>query len=58
MAKMIKLELTPAQFVALKDIVDESSAMIGCGDDDEIRIKRIKLIDRMLKKNGHKRDFI
>ena len=58
MAKKIKLEITEAQLNAIMEIVDESSAMIGVGEDeDKLRIKRIKLFDRMLKNNGYKRDF-
>ena len=59
MAKKIKLEITEAQLIAIIEIVDESSAMIGVGEDeDKLRIKRIKLFDRMLKNNGYKRDFL
>ena len=58
MAKKIKLEITEAQLIALIEIVDESSAMIGVGEDEDIiRIKRIRLMDRMLKNNGYKRKF-
>lgn len=57
MAKKILLEITTEQMESLKNIVDEASAMIGCGDDDNLRIKWIKSIDRMLKKNGFKRDY-
>lgn len=55
MSKKIKLEVTEAQLLALIDIVDESSAQIGGGDDDRIRIKRIRLVDKMLNNNGFKR---
>ena len=59
MAKKIKLEITEAQLIAIIEIVDESSAMIGVGEDeDNLRIKRIKLFDRMLKNNGYKREFL
>lgn len=61
MAKKIKLEITEAQLIALIEVVDESSAMIGCdedGDSDKIRIKRIKLLDKMLNNNGYKREFL
>lgn len=58
MAKKIKLELTEAQMMALIDLIDESSSMIGVGEDEDIyRIKRLRLMDRMLKNNGYKRDF-
>jgi len=59
MKKKILLEITPQQLEALKNIVDEASAMIGVGEDEDLtRIKRIKLVDRMLKKNGFKRDYL
>lgn len=59
MAKKIKLEITEAQLNAIIEIVDESSAMIGVGEDeDKLRIKRIKLFDRMLKNNGYKREYL
>jgi len=59
MAKKIKLEMTQAQLIAIIEIVDESSAMIGVGEDeDKLRIKRIKLFDCMLKNNGYKREFL
>lgn len=55
MAKKIKLELTERQFEALIDTIDNTSAQIGCGDHDDVWLKNIKLIDRMLLKNGYKR---
>lgn len=59
MAKKIKLEITEAQLIAIIEIVDESSAMLGVGEDeDKLRKKRIKLFDRMLKNNGYKRQFL
>ena len=57
MAKKILLEITEKELESLKNIVDEASAMIGRGDDDPIRIKWIKLVDRMLEKNGFKRNY-
>jgi len=59
MAKKILLEITPQQLEALKNITDDASAMIGVGEEEDLlRIKWIRLIDRMLKKNGYKRDFL
>ncbi len=59
MAKKIKLEITEAQLIAILEIVDECSAMIGIGEDeDKLRIHRIRLADRMLKNNGYKREFL
>jgi hypothetical protein len=59
MAKKIKLEITEAQLIAIIEMTDECSAMLGIGEDeDKIRIKRIMLIDRILKKHGYKREFL
>jgi len=54
-----KLDFTPAQLEAIKRMTDDMASMIGCGEDksDEIWRKNVKLIDRMLEKNGHKRYF-
>jgi len=59
MAKKIKLEITEPQLLALIEITNEASAMLGCGDrnDDCDRARWIRLIDRMLKNNGYKRTF-
>lgn len=57
MAKKIKLEITEAQLNAIIEIASDVSAMLGCGDDDKIWIKHLKLIDRMLNRNGYKRNF-
>ena len=53
----MKIEITEAQLSALINIVDEHSAMIGGGDDDRIRIKWVRLVDRMLNNNGFKRKY-
>lgn len=52
-----KVIITDAQILAIIDLVDISSSMIGCGEDgsDNYVKKNIKLIDRFLKKNGYKR---
>lgn len=57
MSKKIKLEITEPQLNALMSIVDEFSAMNGGGDDDRPRIKWVKLVDKMLNYNGHKRKY-
>lgn len=58
MSKKIKLEVTEAQMMALIELIDESSAMIGVGEDEDFyRVKRLRLMDRMLKNNGYKREF-
>ncbi|HED3233482.1 hypothetical protein IFY68_05655 (plasmid) [Klebsiella pneumoniae] len=55
----MKIEITPAQLEAIRELTDDCASMIGCGEDDSDRIwlKRIRLIDRMLTKNGYQRDF-
>jgi len=58
MAKKIKLEMTEAQLKAIMNLADDISAMVGGGDDDSIWIKNVKLVDRMLKNNGYKREFL
>ena len=55
MAKKIKLELTQAQLLAIIRQTDNLSAMIGSSDMDNDLKHDIKLIDRMLLKNGYKR---
>lgn len=55
--KKIKLEMTEAQLTTLVNIIDEYSAMLGSGDDDDDRIKWVKLVDRMLIINGIKRKY-
>ncbi len=54
----IKLELTEAEFRAVIDLADTISAMIGVGSDFDIEgNKNIKAFDRMMKRNGYKRNF-
>jgi hypothetical protein len=57
MAKKIKLELTLQQFEATLSLVDTISGMIGVGSDFDTHEKDIKLFDKMLNKNGYKRQF-
>jgi len=58
MAKKIKLEITKAQLIAIMEMTDDCSAMLGIGEDeDKIRTRRIMLIDRLLKKHGFKREY-
>ena len=55
MAKKIKLEITEAQLNAIICMRDEMDAMLGVGEPEEvIRIRWIRLVDRMLKNNGFK----
>jgi hypothetical protein len=58
MAKKIKLEITEAQLIAIISLTDDASAMLGGSDSDTDWIKHIRLIDRMLKNNGYKREFL
>ncbi|MEG6305910.1 hypothetical protein UXP06_15120 [Enterobacter ludwigii] len=55
----MKLDVTPAQLEAIKRLTDYCDSMIGCGEEDSDKAwsRNIDLIDRMLKKNGHERDF-
>lgn len=55
----MKLDVTPAQLEAIKRLTDDCDSMIGCGEEesDKAWSRNIDLIDRMLKKNGHERDF-
>ncbi len=57
--KKITLEITQAQLKALCNITDEASSMIGCGakEDDKMRTRWVRLIDRALQNNGYKRDY-
>ena len=55
MAKKIKLEITEAQLNAIICMRDEMEAMLGVGEAEEvIRIRWMRLVDRMLKNNGFK----
>lgn len=53
----MKIEITKQQLEAIINMADDMSAMTGGGDNDEIWRKNIKLIDKMLKKNGIERKF-
>ncbi|MEP9172134.1 hypothetical protein I6L58_21620 [Enterobacter cancerogenus] len=55
----MKLDVTPAQLEAIKRLTDDCASMVGCGEEesDKAWSKNIDLIDRMLKKNGHEREF-
>ncbi|ELY3763470.1 hypothetical protein [Cronobacter sakazakii] len=53
------MPLTHAQLEAIKRMVDDVDAMIGCGDSasDGAWERNVNLIDKMLKKNGLSRHF-
>jgi len=55
----VKLDVTPAQLEAIKRMVDDVDAMIGCGDSasDKAWERNVNLIDSMLAKNGLSRYF-
>lgn len=53
----MKLEITKAQLTAIVSITDDISAMIGCGENDAVWEKNVKLVDRFLAKNGLKRTY-
>ena len=54
----MKLDVTPAQLEAIKQMASNVEATLGClGDDGENEfdiqaIKQLRLIDRMLEKNN------
>lgn len=56
-SKKITLEMTEEQLIAIVNITDDISAMIGCGDDDENWKDCVKIIDKMLINNGYKRNY-
>ena len=48
----MKIDVTPAQLKAIKDMADDMSAMIGCdAEGDYIWERLIKHVDNMLKMN-------
>ncbi|WP_105604144.1 hypothetical protein [Cronobacter sakazakii] len=53
------MPLTHAQLEAIKRMVDDVDAMIGCGDSasDGAWERNVNLIEKMLKKNGLSRHF-
>lgn len=53
----LSLSLTRLDLEAIMNIVDECSASIGMSDGDTSRLKWVKRIDVMLKKNGYKRKY-
>jgi len=55
MAKRIEISLTERQLLAIMDVTDTVSGMMGTGSDFDDIGKEVKLIDRMLKNNGYKR---
>lgn len=57
MANKIKIELTEPQLRAIIELTNDISAMIGGGDSDDEWNKNVRLIDRMLKKNGYERQY-
>lgn len=56
-AKKIILEVTEPQLRAVVEITNDISSMMGGGDFDKEWNKYVKLIDRMLRKNGYKRQY-
>lgn len=53
----MKLEVTERQLIAIIDLTNTVSGLIGTGSDFNDNEKEVKYIDRMLKKNGYKRKF-
>jgi len=50
----IKLNVTPNQLNAIKELADDCSSMIGAGnyENDIVWINKIELIDAMLERNN------
>ena len=55
----MKIEITKVQLSAIIGITDTLSALTGGGDMEfsETGARDVKAIDRMLKKNGYKRNY-
>jgi len=51
------LEMTEPQLRAIIEVTNDIRAMIGARDSDEEWKKNVRLIDRMLKKNGYERQY-
>lgn len=50
----MKLDITPAQLKAIKEMADSVSATIGTGnpDYDNTSKQQVKMVDAMLKRNN------
>lgn len=59
MSKLKPLKITEAQLIAIIQLTDTISGMLGCMDEDfnSEGKKQVRLVDRMLKNNGYKRNF-
>lgn len=56
----MKLDVTPAQLEAIKEMADNTSASVGCGNEDfdKQSTHQVKMVDAMLKRNNlPPRDF-
>lgn len=52
------VHITNAQLIAIMEMCDTISGMIGVGSDfDTEGIRQVRMVDRFLKKNGYKRNF-
>lgn len=51
------LELTDLEILALVDILDSFSAISDSIEDDGTAKKSLKKVDKMLNKNGYKRQY-
>lgn len=52
--KKLTLDITEPQLNALFDLLSDTEAMIGMSDRDKETQGQLRLIYRMLKKNGYK----
>lgn len=50
----MKLDVTPAQLKAIKEMADNVSSSIGCGNEefDELSAHQVEMVDAMLKQNN------
>lgn len=54
---MKKFEITETQLIAIINLTDTISAMLGGGELDEDLKKDVAAVDRFLNKNGYKRKY-
>jgi len=55
--KKHKLELTDLELLALLSVLDNYSSISDGIDDDGTSKKELKKVDKMLNKNGYKREY-
>lgn len=55
--KKHKIELTDLELLALLSVLDNYSSISDGIDDDGTAKKELKKVDKMLNKNGYKREY-